>query len=463
MRESVCERYFKGSTAFRWIHSREDTECHPCTGSYLLRSGSWIGWILLGTLLLTGLQGSILSDLCWITAVILAYRYPAQAVLFLPTALLLSIPIFSLRFGVQSEFLRLDQALVFAITARLLTQHRIGDSRLYVPIAFCLMISAMSILVGMRNMSSSINPLASLLQQIELFLIFVCTYSLGPQKAITAVYAWCLPVIAAGIFGMLECTFPLETLTEGVYRAFERGYFIRQANHFAGVFAMAAPVGIALALTPRGRILGISLLCCACAGLASTHSREGFCALVAGCLALICLRFPYLTGWILGGVALGLVLVLDYYWERITMPNGSLYARFEMWQAALSTFPDFPLLGIGTGVRPRSQYDNIYIMILSENGLGGLAAWSAWLLLLLRKLAQAVLHKSIEMTHKSVSDPTSITMALILGSFGALVALIVQGSAAIVFLITITTGMLYWIAGYAAACCHTDTIESPRA
>ena len=452
MRDSVCQRYLAGSTLVRWGKAHEDAACYPCSGSQILRSGVWLGRIMLGVMLLSGLPGSFPAGVCWIVVVVLAYRYPAQAVLILPTTLLLNVHVFALAVGGQSEFLRLDQAIVFAVTARLLTHRQLRDSNLYIPMTFCLSIAATSTLVGATSTSSGVNQLANLVQQIELFLIFACSYSLGPQKGITAVYAWSLPVIAAAVYGSLECAIPLETLTDGIYRAFERGHFTRQANHFAGVFAMAAPVGIALASTSRGRVLGISLICCACAGIASTHSCEGFLALVAGCLALVCLRFPRTTGWILGGVAFGLILGLDRYWERITMPNGSLYARFEMWQSALSTFSDFPILGIGSGARPRSQYDNFYIMILSENGLAGLVAWIAWLILLLRKLAHNV--------HETIPDTSSISQALTVGAFGALVAAIVQGSAAIVFLITVTTGMLYWLAGYAVAHHHANSCES---
>ena len=235
---SVCASWLEGSALFQWWVTDAESDCRPLSGSRIGHAGPWLGRILVGMLILFGFLHFSLAGMGWTLTVLLAFRFPLQAVWFLPTALLLNIRFFALSLGSQSEFLRLDQALVFAVTARLLAARQLRDSSLYVPMIACLFIAAISV-------SHEARHLGMLLQQIELFLVFVCVYSMGTSHGMLPFYAWGVPIVAAAAYGTMECVIPLETLSEGIYRAFERGHFIRQANHFAGVFAMAAPVGLA--------------------------------------------------------------------------------------------------------------------------------------------------------------------------------------------------------------------------
>jgi O-antigen ligase len=112
-----------------------------------------------------------------------------------------------------------------------------------------------------------------------------------------------------------------------------------------------------------------------------------------------------------------------------------MYDRLVAWKSALSTVPDFPLIGLGAGARHRSYYDNQYVMTLAESGLLGLGALLILLLGLAATLAQA---------RRAWASPLGT------GALAALAAVATHSMATGSLIVTMVGGPLFWVCGVAA-------------
>lgn len=373
-------------------------------------------------------------------ATALAMTFPVPALLALP-ALLIWGPRLNLgAAGDETLFLRLEQA---AVAGLLLHGALHPRGQLRSPpgntafLAFLLAV-AISIPLGILQ-GTLITPVSSLLylaQWLEFYGLYVVAWSLGPRLHRRYLYAWAVPLLALAAYGLAEHFWPYYAPPGERYRTFERVLFPGQANHAAGLFALATVSGLGLATHPRYRILGLALALSATLALWPTLSRSGAVAWIAGVGAFLLIRYPILRWWAppLGFMALAAVPAA--WWHRASAPGTSMYDRLVAWKSALSTVDTYPLLGLGAGARHRSFYDNHYIMTLAESGIVGLAL----LLLLVVALARAL-------GHARARGP--LQAGICAGVMAGLAVLGIHALANVTFIITLTAGPFFWYCGVA--------------
>ena len=232
----------------------------------------------------------------------------------------------------------------------------------------------------------------------------------------------------------------------GRYRTYERLFFDGQANHIAGFLAMGVLVGIVLLRHERWRVLGAVTVAVSLMALATTGSREGAAGLAAGLAVLFVLRYPRaLIPMVIGSLLL-LLLSSSEFWYEFSAPRSSMSDRVQAWREALASFWSHALLGEGLARRHRSFYDSQYVLLLSETGLVGLALFSAWIVSLARTL-------------RIGSKGSELGASLCAAALAALVAVSVQGLAAVCLLITSISGPLYWLTGTSLA--MTEASDDP--
>lgn len=364
---------------------------------------------------------------------------PRQALLALPALFIWGPRLNLAAAGDEILFLRLDQAAVAGLLA-FAAFHPRGALRsppAHTAFLAFLIALALSVAVGLAR-GALTTPLSSLLylgQWLEFYAVYVLAFSLGPRIQGAAVYAWALPLIALAAYGLAEAAWPYYEVPGVRYRTFERVWFPGQANHAAGLFALATVSGLALAATARYRALGLSLALLSTLALWPTGSRSGALAWMAGIGALLLIAAPPARWWLppLGIVAL--CAIPAAWWQRFAMPGSSMYDRLVAWKSALSTVDTYPLFGLGAGARHRSYYDNHYLMTLAESGAVGLAC----LLLLLVGIARAL-------GHAEGGNPWWR-----LGALAGLAALSVHALATATFVVTLAAGPFFWYCGMVLA------------
>ncbi|MFH0852071.1 MAG: O-antigen ligase family protein [bacterium] len=150
--------------------------------------------------------------------------------------------------------------------------------------------------------------------------------------------------------------------------------------------------------TKRKNLLLLSVICLLFAALLLTFSRGGYLGILASLLAIIFLSWrllPEKQKWLIwAAAALALVIivivapsVLSRFVSSFVADEGSSLGRLEIWQESWQVFLKNPLLGVGLGNYPRAvdaiapyrspiTSHNLYLDILSETGIFGLAAWT---------------------------------------------------------------------------------------
>ncbi len=395
---------------------------------------------------LVGLSTGHLAPAALLAVFTLACHFPAVA-LGLTPALLLGAPRLPLMtLGDELLFLRLDQAAIAGMVCALAFDRKTGFRSPPAHTALLLALAALPLSIIAGTAQGTLQTPASaflyLAQWLTWYALFVAAYSLAPRLGNRAIYAWTLPLIAFAAYGLAESLWPYYEVPGVRYRTFERGLFPGQANHAAGLLALATTTGLALATQARYRFLGIALALVATLALLPTLSRSGLMAWLAGVGMLALLYCPPLRWWTPPLAVVGLIALPTSAWYRFSAPGSSMYDRLVAWKSALSTVTDYPLLGLGAGARHRSYYDNYYLMTLAESGLIGLVLFLAFLLLLLRALHHA----------RGPHNP------LATGALAGCVAMAVHGLATGTFIVTLTGGPLFWLCGVVLAP-HKETTE----
>ena len=364
---------------------------------------------------------------------------PRQALLALPALFIWGPRLNLAAAGDEILFVRLDQAAVAGLLA-FAAFHPRGALRsppAHTTFLAFLIALALSVAVGLAR-GTLTTPVSSLLylgQWLELYAVYVLAFSLGPRIQGAVVYAWALPLISLAAYGLAEAAWPYYEVPGVRYRTFERVWFPGQANHAAGLFALATASGLALAATARYRALGLSLALLCTLALWPTGSRSGALAWMAGAGALLLIAVPPARWWLPPIGIVVLCAVPGAFWRQMSAPGSSMYDRLVAWKSALSTLDTYPLLGLGAGARHRSYYDNHYLMTLAESGAIGLAC----LLILLLALARALGHAE------------SANSWSRLGALAGLAALAVHALATATFVITLAAGPFFWYCGVALA------------
>ncbi len=445
---NAFSKAWNNSALFQWC-SATPSNSGPVSSSFfvkqLSRHGRPLQIVLLATAaVLIIIVPSARPLLCVFTlCTVLSYIWPLQALALIPAALIWSPKLGLATTADEVFFLRIDHALTLGITLHLLTngKNKLKDNHIYVPIALFITFATISTTCGIIQ-GTVTSPLASaayLAQIMYLWLIFAAARSMTQASNRTLLlYAWIIPVLAAASYGIAESLFPIEPLLGSHYRTFERLLFDGQANHFGGLFAISAILGLALLTQKQFLALGACLTSASLLALAGTGSREGAVAMAAGLCVFIMIKSPRSRLPIITAAIFGALLLPAHTWNSIFEPGGSMYDRLLNWKTALSSLSSHPISGLGTGARHRSQYDNQYIMVLSENGIIGLLLFMSCLLQLGRALLQGTQEKSMD-------------GAIRAGVLAALAAICAQSLAAVCFMVTVVAGPLLWICGYALA------------
>jgi O-antigen ligase len=114
--------------------------------------------------------------------------------------------------------------------------------------------------------------------------------------------------------------------------------------------------------------------------------------------------------------------------------------RLYNWRIALKSFPEFPFLGVGFGARQRAFYDNHFVLVLSEVGLIGLAAFLYMLLAIFRQ------------TLRIFREEKGIYFkALALGMLAGFIGIVIQSAASVAFIITRIAGPFWFLLGMIVA------------
>lgn len=371
-------------------------------------------------------------------AFLAALAFPAPACAVLP-ALFIWAPRLALgEGGGEALFLRLDQFVVAGLLMRGLLHpaERLSSPPASGVFAAFLAAIALSIVAGLvrGTLAAPVSALLYLAQWLEIFGLYFVAWTYGARLCPLDSYAWVLPLIALAVYGLAEAWWPCVEDPGVRYRTFERLLFPGQANHAAGLFALAAATGLGMSLSPRSRVLGVALVVLSTLAIFPTGSRSGALAWAAGIGVFALVRFPALCWWTLPLGALGLIAVPGGFWAEHSAPGSSMHDRLVAWKSALSTLEMYPILGLGAGARHRSYYDNHYLMTLAESGLVGLAL----LLLLLVCLARALGHASA----RRGGWPAA-------GALAGFAALAIHGLATATFVVTMTAGPLFWYLGLA--------------
>ncbi len=160
-----------------------------------------------------------------------------------------------------------------------------------------------------------------------------------------------------------------------------------------------------------------------------TFSRGGYLGLVVSLIFIILLLWRRLERkgkFFLGGLA-GLIMVIalifgapviSRFFSSFDLAEGSNFGRLQIWQESLAVAKEHPLLGVGLGNYPAAidfsgtyrsaiTSHNLYLDILAELGIFGLAAW-LWL------LASAALTALKEIKHGALIAPALGVLAALI-------------------------------------------------
>lgn len=433
------------SVILRWWHE-PDAESSESRQSVVLRwlasCPGWAPWLLLTGLgpTLFAMGASPVTAATFVGVACGAYLFAdVAAALFVPV-LVWSPKIPLDVWGGESVFIRWDHAIVFGAMLHVIVMRRLREGASTRMLALFLIATSAStwLAYGVRGHEGFASGALYAFQLVYLASIFVVARSVKPRRADPAIYGWSLAVISIAAYGLIEHFVPVEVMSGGVYRTYERLFFDGQSNHIAGFLAIGVLVGIVLLRQERWRMLAVASVAMALAALATTGSREGVAALVAGLAALIVFRFPKTLLPVVGGCLLVLLFSPSSLWYELSAPRSSMVDRVLAWRQALDSFWSHAIFGEGLAARHRSFYDSQYVFLLSETGFVGLILFSAWTL---------SLAKALWMASKGSGFAASLCVAALAG----IVAANVQGLAAVCLLITSIAGPLYWLSGTSLA------------
>lgn len=222
-------------------------------------------------------------------------------------------------------------------------------------------------------------------------------------------------------------------------------------NELAGVLALYLPLAVALALSPaldkrpawrwqlallaglfgwvlartgsRGGLLATAL---ALAAVAAASGRRGRLLLAGAAVAALA------VSGVLGGARVAELLVFEGSAQGL-VPDALLRGRLAIWHRAAHAMADFPFTGLGLGafgpafdaLYPRREplavedAHDLYLQTALDLGLPGLAAFLAFVAVLVRRLTGAL----------TVATPGSLRRAQLLGLLAGLGAHLLHGVA----------------------------------
>ncbi len=219
-------------------------------------------------------------------------------------------------------------------------------------------------------------------------------------------------------------------------------------NVMAGALVLLFPMAWACTITPSRSIVQKALFALAAAiiaaGLLLAGSRSALFAAVGSGFVLLLIQLPRRAAALMAGAGILVVaaivvsgwifeLRLDTFVNGLLATNDALsgsLSRVEIWSRAVYVIQDFPLTGIGMGMfarvtdllypmiftRPGIEHaHNLALQIAVDLGLPGLVAWLATYFVVMACLMLQIFRRS--------ATPN----ALVVGLFGAQLALILGG------------------------------------
>lgn len=299
--------------------------------------------------------------------------------------------------------------LVVAVVtlAAVLWQWRRGASRRLASIPLPLL--ALTAAVGLSG-NWSADPSAAVAGVIEIGKMLLLVWLIGTLvttkdrlHAVLGVIALSLAVHAAmavqqGIERGLMHEFHIELVVQGPGAGLGGGWV--DNNNLARVLAMGLPLWWALAAWPQRRwtripcVAGVLLIVL---GIEFTFSRGGFLAMSVAIAGVAIGRWPVWRGALIAALVVSGLLALSpqAYRNRVATigdaaTDRSVQGRFEVWRKAAKMILERPLRGHGVGslrvevgegpTARRLVSHNVFVELVAETGIVGLAAYG-WMLL----------------------------------------------------------------------------------
>jgi len=204
-------------------------------------------------------------------------------------------------------------------------------------------------------------------------------------------------------------------------------------NFLARVLVLSVPLWWALASRVGPvwvRVVAAAGFVTTVAGIVFTFSRGGFVALIAVVVVVSCFYRPWWRAFVIPPLFIALLLVLAPrpYLDRVLtitrpMQEGSVQGRLEIWKGSLDIARKDPVLGQGAGTlrvgaagRPSH---NVFIEVLAETGMVGMAAY-IWMLLATFRALHRVRRSAVGIRH--AADLRTASVGLEAALFGYLTA-----------------------------------------
>lgn len=294
----------------------------------------------------------------------------------------------------------------------------------------------------------------------EYFAVFYLMYnSIAAAEDARLYLRVCLFVAALiGIYGIWEHFHPYPfdaSVYPFIYRIYERGYFYHDANHLAAylVFMASLTFGLLVHGCPNGiRKTGLLLVFLGlCPPIFWTYSRAAYVSLFCSLLMIASLRSrrfavysALLLLWVVLSFSTPSVIERIASIKTSVLSNdpfhSSIAYRIQQMRLASGAISQYPILGIGLGARERVFYENQYLLILSEMGIAGLAAF-LYLMIQMFSTAGA--------TFRAAGG--DVIRGVAAGCIGGLIGLMVECNTMVVFLVSrvmgpfwVIMGILFW-------------------
>ena len=271
---------------------------------------------------------------------------------------------------------------------------------------FFFLAAGISILSGIwiRTLEKPLLSLFYFLKWAEYFLVFVMAarFSRGRQNSLFLMKFFFILGLAIACYGYWETAFPADQVVyPNYYRLYERFPFYGDSNHVCGLLVLWIAFFCGIYLKSQKPletgILATGLLLVFPTFLL-TYSRKSYFALAMALLPAFLIKGSRRRLLLLIlGYALIAILLPSCVIERMTnigealasteIQRSSWAADIDVWDRALWNFDHFWLFGAGFGARHRIFYESQYVMILTETGFAGFAAFLALVFSPLREVA----------------------------------------------------------------------------
>jgi O-antigen ligase len=349
--------------------------------------------------------------------------------------------------------------ILFALGARPL---RASSAESTLDRAVLVAVAAYVLLTGLAT-AASIDPAVSVSGQFEqyqglLTIVLFAAFFYLARLSITSRFRLSILIVFATAGAVLVSTYAIvqQLHMDPIWSVLDKGRpfsTLGQAEWLGAYLVLCFALGVALLSQgrPAGRLLVGAALSLILVATLLTMTRGAYLGLVAAAIVLVAVLRPwrYATRrWLLAVpgalVAVGLVLAVPQLRQEagavesralstFDVNEGSVAIRFDLWKAGIAMVADHPLLGTGPDTYPlafphyrdtmlasRRQFwlhyrpespHNQYLAIAAGSGLPALAAYLAFIAMVLARLAEAA--------RRAASPALKLTLTAVLAALVA--------------------------------------------